>query len=275
MPITKKVASIAGFILGTLGVVAVIHFCVFGRDSLMPYVLKEKTWTATDFNAFLDHCNDKRLNALSKSLKTNNASVADIKKEFLWQSSNLLVYPFKDAESIDYHEVVKWIAGKCDVPQDTIDTAPTFALERKIMEYSFKEIWDSLSVKQRTELIQKIDTQGKLNSAEIAAMGGTAALATLSASVYFAGFAFYTTMSTVICSVAGFFGVSLPFAAYSGASTTVAVLSGPVGWTLIVIGAAGSLAFLGKANWRNCMAFIIQVHCIKVDALQRSGVPIK
>jgi hypothetical protein len=90
MHITKKVVGFGAAILGAFGVVAVIFFCVFGRDPLMPFVLMEKAWTAADFNAFLDHCNDKRLNALARSLKTDGASVADIKKEFLWQSSHLL-----------------------------------------------------------------------------------------------------------------------------------------------------------------------------------------
>ena len=153
-------------------------------------------------------------------------------------------------------------------PKDMLEAAPTFELERWIMEACFKEIWDSLNVDQRKDLIQQINTKHKLKSIELANMTGTGALALLNASVYSSGFAFYTTMSTVICGAAGFLGVTLPFSVYVGASTTVSVLSGPVGWVLLAIGTIGNLALLGKANWKKTMAFIINMHCLKVDLLR-------
>ena len=277
-----KTVGIAVATLCGVGIATLILFCILGRDPLSAYVLVDKTWTPNDFNTFLEHCDNKKLDALAKSLKVDDttksyqeASTTELKKELLRQSSHLITRPFKDFENIDYHGIVKWVAGKCSVPKELIETAPTFVLERHIVEFSFKDIWDSLSAKQRTELIQKIDTQNKLSSAEIAELSGTAALTALSTTVYFTGFAFYTTMSTVISATAGFLGLTVPFAAYAGASTTAAILSGPIGWGLIAIGAAGSLAILGKANWKNCMAFIVQLHFIKVEALQQSGISIK
>lgn len=80
------------------------------------------------------------------------------------------------------------------------------------------------------ELLQRIDPGDKIaNKAGIAAMSGAAAIAALSATVYFTGFAFYSNLSVVLSTVAGFLGVTLPFAAYTTASSIISVLSGPVG----------------------------------------------
>jgi hypothetical protein len=217
---------------------------------------------------------------LEESLKikdevgTPSEHVAAIKKNLVRISSNSFEYPFKDVSSVDYHEIVQWVAKKHGISKEIINREPTFILERLVFEQVFKEMWDKLSVVQRRELLKKIDTSGQLDTVTLAAMGGTAILASLAATSYFAGFAFYTTMSTTICSVAGSLGVTLPFAAYTGASSAVAFLSGPFGWTLIAIAATGFFALLGRADLRQTTEFVVQMHSIKVIALQKSGLDI-
>jgi hypothetical protein len=141
-----------------------------------------------------------------------------------------------------------------------------------VVQDVFIQIWDKLTPEQRKQVLDSLDKDSKLqDKAGIALAGGAAALTALSATVYFAGFAFYTTMSSVIFSTAGIFGLTVPFAAYAGASTTVGVLSGPVGWTILGLSALGSLVMLGSANEAKTAAFVTQVHLIKVQALKNSG----
>ena len=111
--------------------------------------------------------------------------------------------------------------------------------------------------------------------AGIAALGGSAALATLSTTIIFSGFAFYTGLSTFICSAAAIVGVSLPFGVYTGAAATAALLGGPIGWGLIALGSVGGAALLGSANYQKTAQMIIAIHLIKVDALEKSGVSIE
>ena len=91
----------------------------------------------------------------------------------------------------------------------------------------------------------------------------------------FSGFAFYTGMSSLLYSAASVVGVTLPFATYMGASSTVAVLSGPVGWAIITVGAAVGAGFIGMPDYQKTAQMIIAIHLIKVDAIQKSGLKIQ
>lgn len=125
------------------------------------------------------------------------------------------------------------------------------------MDSIFVQIWDKLTPEQRSKILTDLDKGDKIqDKAGIALASGATALATLSTTVYFAGFAFYTTMSSVIFATAGFFGITLPFTAYTGAASTVAVLSGPVGWAIASLAALGSLIFIGRANHAKVAAFV-------------------
>lgn len=280
--LAKKTLIALTAAVGTIGVAAtivVLIFLPFG-DPLATYVKPKAIWTASDFHEFLDQCSPDRLNVLEQSLKLKNqvgtqpVRVAAIKKDVVWESSNVILYPLKDVETVDYHKIVQWVAKKHGVSNVAIDQEPTFILERLVLEQIFKEMWDKLSADQKRELLKKIDTSGQLDTETLAAMGGTAALAALATTTYLTGFAFYTTMSTVIHGVAGFVGVTVPFAAYVGASSTVAFLSGPFGWTLISIAVVGNLALLGRADLREVTEFVIQMHSIKVVALRNSGLEV-
>ncbi len=253
------------------------------------FVKPHDKWKAKDFDNFLNKLPNYSLLLLKKSLGlikddvTPNLNhlgkndVKTIKSELSWMYGSvlgnvkqLIVGP---PEDIDYHEVVKWVAGKLDIEEKKIESYSTFLLEREILEQMFVKIWDGLSKEQREQLLNQLDPNGKIqDKVGIAALSGAAALAALSATVYFTGFAFYTTMSVVIHTVAGFFGLTIPFAGYMGASSLVAILSGPVGWALIALGAIAGIALLGRANWKKCAAFVIQMHLLKVQALQAAGV---
>ncbi|GBD37189.1 hypothetical protein HRbin36_02319 [bacterium HR36] len=158
------------------------------------------------------------------------------------------------------------------MPKEDIRKLSTFALERKILEQLFIRMWNKLPPREREKLLCQLDKTGCIqDKAAIAALSGAAALTFLSTTVILSGFAFYTTMSTVICAVAGFFGITLPFSAYMAASSTVALLSGPVGWVLAGILAAIGLALTGRANPKKTIPFIVSLHYIKVEHMKNAG----
>lgn len=204
-------------------------------------------------------------------------SPSAIRKELLWNCCNKLRYHGLDNTKVDYHkEALQWVCGKHDLSKVQIDTLSTFDLEKKFVEKYFEEIWDKLTPEQRTELLGKIETSSKstiANKAGIAAMSGGAAIAALGTTVAFTGFAFYTTMSTVIATVAGWVGATLPFAAYTGASTTVAVFAGPVGWCIAGAGLLGGAVAAGWPDSQKTANFIITVHLIKSKWTEIDGQP--
>lgn len=234
--------------------------------------------TAAQFSLFLERMPQGQRSNLNHLLKLGDSStrtVAEdslqIRKQIVWDASHWGTYLFK-SNDLDYHALVQWTAKEYGVPKSELETFSTFQLERRIFEKVFAQAWDKLEEKQRLELLDKIDTEKKIpNRAGIAAMGGSAALATLSVTVYFAGFAFYATMSTAIAAIAGFFGLTLPFAVYAGTSTTIAVLTGPIGWViggcLLAVGAT----LFGRGNHQKTALTIVQIHCSKIDAMQAAG----
>lgn len=198
----------------------------------------------------------------------------DIQTLALRLSSSSLTYRFRDATELNYHEMVSWVAKKVGVDKELVESAATFGLEREVQKLVFAEIWDKLTVEERQDLLQQVDPKGKIaDKVALAAMGGSAALAVLSGTVAFTGFAFYTSMTAAIAAAASAVGVTLPFAAYAGATTAVGVLSGPIGWAIAGVAGLSAVLVVGRPNVQKSTALVAQIHALKVEALQAADVP--
>lgn len=83
------------------------------------------------------------------------------------------------------------------------------------------------------------------------------------------GFNLYTSATTALGFVTHATGLSLPFAAYAGLSSTLAVVIGPVGWLSV-----GLYAFwkLTSANWKVLTPAIVYLIQAK-EAARRSQSP--
>ncbi len=205
-------------------------------------------------------------------IEENIVSGENICRELVWRRYNKSTYIFHNHNNIDYHkDIVQWVAGKHDIPESKINTLSTYYLEYAIAENFFAELWNKLTVEERTALLTQIETDSNStihDKLAIAGMSGAAAIAALSTTVAFTGFAFYTTLSTTIATVAGIAGVTVPFAGYMAASSGAALLAGPVGWVI----AGGALAASGIAmGWREVDTvtnFVITVNAIKTKYLE-------
>lgn len=248
------------------------------------FVKIQEKWTAEHLYEFLNALPDESLLSVKKALglvdenagmdvlQGKSKDVREIQKQALWVSSNILTYAFRDETVLDYHGLVTWVGEEMELATELVASKPTFFLERAIQMQLFAQMWDKLSVEQRQTLMMQIDPTGNIkDSAAIVALSGTGVIAALSTTVAFTGFAFYTTMSVTISTVAGFLGITLPFAAYTGASSIVALLSGPIGWAIAGVAAVGGFALAGRANVQKTTAFISQIHALKVAALIEAG----
>jgi uncharacterized protein YaaW (UPF0174 family) len=249
-------------------------------DPLLPYLGLDKKWKPSEFNDFTSNLNQDRRNSLKKALKidaniyrSQEEEITAIRKQFLWACSHWGPYIFRNENQVQYHEVVQWTATKLKVDKKLIATMNTFQLEHKILESIFASMWDKLTPEQRLKILKDMDKNNTLDRVGIASMSGAGAIAALSTTVYLSGFAFYTTMSSVIAAIGGFFGVTLPFSAYLTSSVTVALLSGPVGWGIAAVAAAGGCWLIGGADIQTTSAFIIQIHYTKMEALSLSKEP--
>ena len=82
------------------------------------------------------------------------------------------------------------------------------------------------------------------------------------------GFAFYTTMSSAIAASTNMIGVTLPFVVYSGASTTVSILSGPVGWAIAALSSAGIALYSLTPDDKEVARMVVSLHLLKAKALE-------
>lgn len=207
-------------------------------------------------------------------IKAEVISRENICKELVWRRYNKCNYIWHNHNKINYHEdIVQWVARKKDIPQDQINSLHTYALERKISEKYFAEIWDKLTEQQRAELLTKIETQSNCsfdNKTAIATYSGAAAIGVLSTTIAFSGFAFYTTMSVVISTVAGWLGVTLPFAVYTTTSAGIAALGGPVGWVIAGGLLAGGTIALGWPEADTIACLVMVVNTIKSKHLKNN-----
>lgn len=212
---------------------------------------------------------DTVLAALEKGYVKLDYSQKAIRRELIWRRYNKLNYVWHSIKGIDYHrDILCWVAAKKKVEKELIDNHSTFDLERAVANKYLEQIWDKLTPEQRKELLSKIEnTTGASvgDKAAIAAMSGGAAIAALGTTVALSGFAFYSTMSVVISTVAGWLGVTLPFATYAGISSTMAMLTGPIGWCIAAVGIAGGAIWLGLPEEDTIAAFVIQVNQIKTS----------
>ncbi|MDO5291053.1 MAG: hypothetical protein Q4F13_15690 [Pseudomonadota bacterium] len=210
------------------------------------------------------------------ALKGAEADALEIRDHLFKLSNNILLRPWRKAEDLDYHEVVMWTARKLGVPEEELkDSLTTFELEKKLYRQVFVDHWDKLTEEQRRQKLDRLgESESGLDRAAIAAMSGSAAWAALSGAVAFTGFAFYTTMSTLMAAGAGLVGVTLPFAAFSGAASTIAAVTGPVGWAVTAVAFVGGVALAGRAKAKKSAALIMEVHALKVLALKAANKPI-
>lgn len=254
------------------------------EDPLFKYCCLKGKMASKQFDNFLIHLSDERITNLRQAIGLVKPEEKDQKKDRLtrqqeikdwlnWQSKHWATWLVTDKD-VNYDEIVRWTAKKLKVKD--IGALSTFKLERKILNAMFEQIWDKMTQEQRQRTLRNMKGSSEIkNIAGISALSGSAALAALSGTVFFSGFAFYTGLSTFLYSAASVFSVTLPFSAYMGASTTVAALSGPVGWCIIGIGAAVGATFIGQADYQKTAQLIISVHMIKVDAIQKSGYDVK
>src|SRR5690606_19261128 len=109
-------------------------------------------------------------------------------------------------------------------------------------KYKFKTIIDNLSKEQKAEFekqIKLIAEQEGLTSEQIKSLNTIGLLTAANLS----GFGMYVMASTVVGGISGVLGVTLPFAFYTGMSSFLSFITGPVGW----IFGLGYLAY----NFRN------------------------
>ena len=202
------------------------------------------------------------------------ASVANIKKKLVWRRYNKINYWLHGKTNLEYHkDYVIWAAKKCEIDDGVCRTLSTFDLEQEIYKKHFADLWDKLTEKQRMELLSKIEqTSGSVgNKVAIVGMSGAAAISALSVTAAFTGFSFFTSITTAMAVAAGWVGVTLPFAAFTTATTTASILTGPIGWCIGGAAAVGGGIAAGWPDKDLIISFAMTSNAIKAKWVKDRG----
>jgi len=136
-------------------------------------------------------------------------------------------------------------------------------LERKITLTVFKECYNKMSDREKRDFDRKIVALAKENGDTLMKVGsviGTLTAANLS------GFGVYVLATSTLGAITGAIGLTLPFAAYTGLSSVISTVLGPVGWAATGIYAVYKL---NDVNYKRIIPAIIYINWLR-ESTQKS-----
>lgn len=181
-----------------------------------------------DIDIFLD---DEQYKIFSQLVYGENISRLDFSKKIsLPTLTNVLAKKldyFGNNESITYKDILVKVLKKNNIPFSYSLSAKD--MEELFLKSKFKSIISNLSVEQKLEFDKQLKIIGEqegLNSEQLKSFNTIGILTAANLS----GFGMYIMASTVVGGVSGVLGVTLPFAFYTGMSSFLSFITGPIGW---------------------------------------------
>lgn len=174
---------------------------------------------------------------LSKILGLKHQSDSEIIKKF-----SKMLLPAKGwlQEAMNYNQMLKSIAEKND---EVINFSKgTLIAEKELYLELFQNEFEKLSDEGKQEIIAELEKAG-LNKDQISSLSGLTAISVAQLS----GFGIYMLASTTLGAITSMLGLTLPFAFYTGMSSAISFINGPVGF--LVMGVMIYRSFRHVKSW--------------------------
>jgi len=173
--------------------------------------------------------NDDQQKIFEKLLGKKPGENFDIVKEL-----SGIIKPFNGfmQSQLTYKEILKKITDHYGIRTSHTDAKK---IEEEILIFKFKENFDKLCPEDKARFQQELNKvleSKNLKGSQLASLGTVGALALAELS----GFGLYIMASTFVGSISSLFGLGLGFSFYTGMSTFLAAVTGPIGW-LVGLGA--------------------------------------
>ena len=132
----------------------------------------------------------------------------------------------KDEINVPYDELLRDACAHLGIRKPTF--ADVYGLEILLQQQAFNRLVQSMPEAERHRFLKDFAEKTREPSlGKEAWVGGGIVAANLT------GFGLYLASSTALGAITSALGVALPFAVYTGMSSTLAVLIGPVGWVVL------------------------------------------
>lgn len=166
----------------------------------------------------------------------------DTDNEEILKKLNKVLLPAKGLwqDPLNYRSFMEKIAVKNNEPFDRNQDLPE--LEKKLYLNLFKTEYQQLSDVEKEQIGQEMEKAG-LDRNQIATLGGISALGAAQLS----GFGIYVLASSTVGAISSFLGITLPFAVYTGMSSAISFVIGPLGF--LVMGVMLYRSFRHIKSW--------------------------
>lgn len=179
----------------------------------------------------------KQKEPLAKILGIKDQSYSEIIKKF-----SKMLLPAKGwlQEPMNYNQMLTSIAEKNG---DVIDFSKgTVTAEKELYLKLFQNEFEKLSEEEKQKIIIELEKAG-LNKDQISSLSGITAISVAQLS----GFGIYMLASSTLGAITSMLGLTLPFAVYTGMSSAISFVIGPVGF--LVIGVMMYRSFRHVKSW--------------------------
>jgi uncharacterized protein YaaW (UPF0174 family) len=136
----------------------------------------------------------------------------------------------------------------------TWDDLSAQAIENAVVVTQFQNMLEQVSPEQRQQILLGLRRESDDPHFAGLILGGAMLAAKMS------GFGVYLLASTVLGSLTGALGITLPFVVYMGVSQTLALILGPVGWVAF---AGGCLVSLNQPNWNRLGLAVLYISMLR------------
>ena len=224
------------------------------KDPLLPFIDPASRVSMGQFRELIGALSPERREDLWKAIEgkahENDVTPGELEERLRGVSSSLF-NKFRSSKELDYHETVKWTAGKLGVDPAECEAGTTFQLEKRVREKFLAKKWDGLTPEQRSEALQNSGHGPPSVIGNSSNSRGSAVTALMFGATVAAGATLGATVGSTIGKISPFLGGG------AGAAAAAALAGG---------------VLLMQPDVEKTAAFIIKLHSIKEAALARSGV---
>ena len=189
----------------------------------------------------------------------------ELEDQFSWVGTPIFSYAVGNRRS--YREVVIALAEQ--VRAEISHSDPTADIETKIVSKVWNDALSRLRPEQRDELLSRANALAKANRTSLGKEAG--ALATLSVA-QMSGFGVYIFGSTLLGAINSALGLGLGFGAFTGLSSLISLVIGPLGWASVGLMA---LRKLGAPNYRKLLPVVVLIAAERALATPAPVAPIR
>ncbi len=203
-----------------------------------------ETPTMTHITASDTGNSDKPFKVLSK-----DSMIKEIEWELSTAGGHTVANIFRGFKGVKYREIVWDVAEYVNLKPS--ETATIAEVEGLIAQKVLKKMLEKLTDDQKNELAENLERIAAQHGKSFLAEGGV--LTALTAA-QLSGFGIFLAASTSVGALTGLLGITLPFAFYTGMSSVIATVIGPVGWAFLGITAVYKI---GAPNYKKLLPAVL------------------